>query len=403
MPSKIRKRGENSYELAVSAGLDETGRQKVARRTVYAENDTEAKGKWIDFKSEVQRGLAPVLNKDKMTVKQFYDYWKEKHANARYAKSTLSVYETMFVRIEAGLGHLYLHKMKPRHILEFMAQLNAPDASKDDTPLTDRTIMKHYELLRLLFTAAYKWKFIPENIIQDIDAPRMEHRQKEIPSEEGVKRFFEVLQKAPLKNQLACLLMFSGGLRREEVHGLKWGDLDFDKNTVTISRAAVYVAGTGIEIKSTKTAASRRTISLPPSIMRMLAKYQQEVKALYKRRAKRRKVVLLDDPIASDKWVFTAPDGSIGHPHQTNNFLKRFCEDNHLENFTPHILRHLHGSYLLQSGIDLAAVSQKLGHTKKSFTADVYIHAIQSVEQQTAVVMEGILTNLTDKNTKGQA
>lgn len=94
---------------------------------------------------------------------------------------------------------------------------------------------------------------------------------------------------------------------------------------------------------------------------------------------------------------------TITHPHQTNNFLKRFCEDNHLENFTPHVLRHLHGSYLLQSGIDLAAVSQKLGHTKKSFTADVYIHAIQSVEQQTAVVMEGILTNLTDKNAKGQA
>lgn len=65
---------------------------------------------------------------------------------------------------------------------------------------------------------------------------------------------------------------------------------------------------------------------------------------------------------------------------------------------TPHILRHLHGSYLLQNGIDISAVSKILGHTKKSFTLDTYIHTIQTLEKETASVMQNVLNNMKASN-----
>ncbi|MCE5287572.1 MAG: tyrosine-type recombinase/integrase [Pelosinus sp.] len=83
--------------------------------------------------------------------------------------------------------------------------------------------------------------------------------------------------------------------------------------------------------------------------------------------------------------------------------MTRFCRDSKLDKVSPHLLRHMMGSYLLKSGIDLAAVSHKLGHANKSFTANTYIHALESAVKQSETVMQDILTNLKAQKNKGQA
>ena len=71
---------------------------------------------------------------------------------------------------------------------------------------------------------------------------------------------------------------------------------------------------------------------------------------------------------------------------------------------SPHLLRHMSGSYLLKGGIDIAGVSKKLGHSDKSFTMKTYIHSLESTEKQTATVMQNILNNLKEPQAKkGQA
>ncbi|MDF2636102.1 MAG: integrase family protein [Pelosinus sp.] len=180
------------------------------------------------------------------------------------------------------------------------------------------------------------------------------------------------------------MLDFSLGLRREEIFGLKWQEINFDKCTMTIALASVYVPKNGIVIKDTKTDNSYRTLLLPPDIVAMLQEWRDEVKATAKRRAKRNKVVILDDPVGPDKWIFSQPDGhTVGHPHAFNNFLKRFCADHKLPLISPHSFRHLSGGYLLKSGLDIATISAKLGHSDKSFTMKTYIHELQSISRTT--------------------
>jgi len=89
--------------------------------------------------------------------------------------------------------------------------------------------------------------------------------------------------------------------------------------------------------------------------------------------------------------VFSQFNGSVGHPHSFNTFIEKFCEEDNLPEIGPHTFRHMYGSYLLRSGVDLAAVSSMLGHANKSFTANTYIHALQLAKDQPAVVMQGIL------------
>lgn len=101
---------------------------------------------------------------------------------------------------------------------------------------------------------------------------------------------------------------------------------------------------------------------------------------------------------------FIAGLGVVRLIQALNVFLIKFCAENNLFHFTPHLLRHLHGSYLLKNGLDIAKVSKSLGHAKKSFTLDTYIHTLESVEEETANVMQDVLTALRNKKTKkGQA
>ena len=83
--------------------------------------------------------------------------------------------------------------------------------------------------------------------------------------------------------------------------------------------------------------------------------------------------------------------------------MRRFRIDNDFPAISPHLLRHMTGSYLLNSGIDIAAVSAELGHSNKSFTMKTYIHALESTKEQSALVMQDILSNLKSRPQKDQS
>lgn len=410
MPSKIKKRGKNSYLLTVSDGYDSAGKQIVYTKTVTADNDTEAGNLYDQFFSECLQGKVLPSNVEKMTMKQFYDYWKEHYAESTHEELTKIYNDDLFARIEVVLGHLRIDKVQPRQILDFIKQISAPDAGKDDKPLEVSTIKKHYTLLKTLFTCALGWNLITSNPMKNIKAPKkaknaiQKDKKKKILNKAEMSALLDKLSGEPVKNQLWVLLAFSKGLRREEIFGLQWGDIDFDNSKITINRAAVYVRKKGINIKDTKSDNSFRVLTMPPDLSAMLKEWQTELRNIVKKRNKRRKVVSIEDPAGSGKWIFPQFDGTVGHPHSFNTFLRRLKNNNSLPNVSPHMLRHMTGSYLINSGIDIAAVSAELGHSNKAFTMKTYIHELQSAQEQSAATMQGILENLkTDTKKKGQA
>lgn len=403
MPSKIRKRGSDSYELTVSAGY-ENGKQGIFRKTVQASNDTEAKKLYKQFESDVLQGKILAAGTEKMTLNEFYVYWTRHYAEEHLEITTRAVDDHVFERIRTALGHLRIDKITPRQVLKFIDQLKQPDASINNSPLSQAYIRKHVSLLKTLLTHAYNWEFILSNPCDKVKLPRASRSSKKILSETELKQFLSALSGHKIfKHRLWVMLAFSKGLRREEIFGLQWQDIDFEKRTLTVARAAVYVAGSGIHEKDCKTDNSYRTLSVPADVLDMLATWREEVKLAAKRREKRNKVTVLDDPTAPEKWVFPQGDGSVGHPHAFNNFLKRFCKDHNLPSIGPHVFRHLSGSYLLNAGVDLAAVSAELGHSDKAFTLKTYLHELQSAKEHSANVMQGILENLKTETTKRQA
>ncbi|MDR3348553.1 MAG: site-specific integrase [Acidaminococcales bacterium] len=380
MPAKIQKRGNNSYLLTVPGGY-ENGRQRKFTKTIKADNVNQAKKEYNLFVAECMTGKALPASTPKMTLQQFYAYWKDKYAMPALAHKTIACNDFVADRILAALGHLQIHKITPFHCLELLDQLRRPDIGAHGKPLSSATIHKHYALLNELLTYAAKWDFIPFNPLAKVDPPKRKTAPKELPSPDRVSLFVSLIMgKAVLKHQIWVLLAFLLGLRREEIFGLKVQDIDFAAQTLKISRAVVYVHGLGNVIKDTKTAAGQRVLSLPPVLARLLNEYvsrPQQIKV-----------------VSFGRWLFAKGNGEPGQPDAFNNFLKRFVKKHSLPGITPHLLRHMHGSYLMRSGIDLAATSHQLGHTKKSFTADTYIHVTERVETRPAAVMQSVFDTL---------
>ena len=390
MPSKIKKRGD-SYLFTVSGGY-RNGQQITYTKTVKGLSPGEIKKEYHKFELDCEAGKVMPSTAPRMTLAQFFIYWQDNYCKHNLAPTTVRYNEAIAARILAALGHLPIHKITSQHCLQLLEQLRQPAAGATGKPLSDTTIRKHYTLLNELMNFAVKWDFVPVNPLTKIDPPKKSTNKKELPTQQEVTRFLQLLidetdaykdkQKKRyiecLQHQLWSTLAFVQGLRTEEIFGLQRHDIDGD--ILHIRRAAVYVAGQGVVIKDTKSVTSARQLALSPITKDLLAKYIAETNAF--------KVA------SAERWIFTQDAGQIAHPQIFNRFLQRFCKRYNLPNITPHLLRHMHGSYLMRSGLDLAATAHQLGHTNKSFTADTYIHVTERVDIRAAAVMQGVIDGM---------
>ena len=408
MPAKIEKRGEGKYRLNVSAGMGPDGKQVIHRKTIEAKSDREAEKQYGLFLAEIQKGN--VATSGKMTLKQFYDYWKDHYAEKNLKPKSVIGYNVTFSRIETALGHLYLDKIEPRHLHEFYKNLEEPGIyngrKKDQSCLSSVTVQKHHKLLHLLYNKAVKWGFSPYNPCEKVEAPKAKYKRIEIYNQEQTAEMLDLLATEDVKYQAMVLTALTGGIRRGELFGLIWRCVNFDNATVSIEQEILYIPKVGLTTSDLKTSASYRTISLPASVIHVLKSHKAEQAAQRLRLGghikQGGKWEGAEEP--EDDFVFTTWNGKPGHPDSFNNWLKKFTTKHGLPHISPHAFRHMNATYLLVSGVDVRTVSGKLGHSKTSTTTDIYSHLLKTAEQKTADVMEVFLKKAAEstKEKKGQ-
>lgn len=139
------------------------------------------------------------------------------------------------------------------------------------------TRFKFTPLLSSILNKAKKWQFLEMNPCQYIEAPKSKSKTMPIYEEDELINFLHLLlTEAKTKYQLFFLLAFSTGLRRSELLGLRYEDIDMDKLVVHVNQAAIVVKGKGIQYKDPKTEKSAAGVSFSPSILPILKKHLQE-------------------------------------------------------------------------------------------------------------------------------
>lgn len=257
------------------------------------------------------------------------------------------------------------------------------DDINSDIPLSDNTIAKYHRLISSMLTAAVHWQVIPYNPCSRVKPPRIEYKEAPVLDDRQVHQLIKCLDTEPLKYKTAIMLVLYSGMRRGELCGLNWSDIDFDNGNIHITKELLYTPNKGVYEDTPKTKLSRRVINIPPDMIKLLKRYRGE-QNMYR--------LSIGDQWHDTDKVFTSWNGNPMHPDSLSAWYKKFIVKHNLPDSHIHTLRHSSATLLIANGVDVATVSGRLGHANKSTTLNIYTHAIESADEIAAQKLQNILS-----------
>ncbi|GAC1402047.1 MAG: hypothetical protein NVSMB64_01150 [Candidatus Velthaea sp.] len=218
------------------------------------------------------------------------------------------------------------------------------------------------------------------NPVESVDSPRVDRREMRALDAAGISEL--LAGAAGTELELPIAVAVGTGLRRGELLGLRWSDIDVDAGRLSVRRSVETVNGI-TRTKPPKTARSARTISLPTFVVTVLRRCRAE-------QNERRLLLGLGRGTTEDP-VFTRGDAAAWEPAAFSLAFARLVKRAKLRHVRFHDLRHSFGTMALASGVDLKTVSNALGHSAISTTANVYLHAVESLERDAASRIDAML------------
>ncbi len=257
---------------------------------------------------------------------------------------------------------------------------------RDNTPLSNKTILEYHHFISVVLEQADKEMLIPFNPARKATPPKQKPHTANYFQIEDVERIRDCLELEPLKWRTFVHLLLISGARRGEIAGLKWDVIDWRNSRIHIQNNLLYAPDRGIYEEATKTEESDRFVTLPAETMELLKEY--------------RKWYLVQASNYSDQWhntnylFFQEKTGNAGkpmHPDTINGYLDRFSERYHLPHINPHAFRHTMASVLYFNKVDSISISKRLGHSKVSTTTDIYSHIMKEADKQSAECIANVI------------
>jgi integrase len=219
---------------------------------------------------------------------------------------------------------------------------------------------------------AVRWGYVVRNVADVADPPRAKTPEMRVWSPVQLRAFLDHVRGDRL--YAAWLLAATTGMRREEILGLRWSDLDLDAGRVAVRRPRILV-DYQVLVSEPKTAKGRRSLALDPVT----------VAALRAHRAR-----LAEEKLAvggryrDSELVFTRPDGTAVHPERFSDWFRRRVRAAGLPRIRLHDVRHSYAPAALAAGVPAKVVSERLGHANIAITMDTYSHVLPGLDEQAA-------------------
>jgi integrase len=247
--------------------------------------------------------------------------------------------------------------------------------------LAPRTVKHIHRVLTRAFGHAAKWDVVKRSVMSRVDTPKVPMTEAAVLQLAEIPKMLAGLRGKPLYS--IAVIALGGGLRRGEILGLRWSDVNFDAGTVHVAQALEQTRA-GLRFKSPKNSRSRRTISISPAVV-------TELRAHWKTQQEQRLTLGLGRT-APDGLIFATWDGSPKRPDNLSGDFGTAMKAIGLPHITLHSLRHTHASQLITSGMDVLSVSRRLGHSSATITLSVYGHLL-TPHDRAADITQIMLTN----------
>lgn len=346
------------YYVNLDFGIDpETGKQ--IKKTQTFEKLSQARAALR--KHEVNKDNGQLVLPQNTTLSQWLDVWINDVVKLNRQSTTVYAYKKMIDKhIVPALGTIPLQKLTPQHLQKYYA-----DKIREGK-ISSNTVRKHHDLLNAALRVAVKQGIIFVNPASRVDPPKTKRPEIHYYSMEQVQELLRLSE----GTRLEILIKLAGllGLRREEIVGLKWEHIDFQRKRIEICEVRTS-AGNQVVTKEPKTSTSRRTLHMPDIIEDALLK-EQEKQEEYKK--------AFGSSYQDSGYVFTYEDGRPFRPNYASDLFTNFIKKNNLPPLTLHGLRHSFASIANAKGIPMYDIGKALGHSSPATTSKIYTHLLDA-------------------------
>lgn len=257
---------------------------------------------------------------------------------------------------------------------------------KNNDPLAPATVLAYHRTLSAVLAKAVKWGYLQSNPADRAEKPKLSRQESPYLEETEARHLLELLQAEPIKWRALITFDLLSGLRRAELLGLRWEDVDLDNYMIQIKQTSNYLPGLGVYVGTPKTATSRRPLRLSQAAILLLLEYKTWQDA--------QREALGDAWADRDGRVFTTDTGTPIFPDSVTQWFTRFVQRTGLPKVTVHSLRHTYASLMIADGTPLVVVSHRLGHAQTSTTANIYAHVIASADAKAQEAMDNKFKDL---------
>jgi integrase len=374
---RLEKHG-NKWSVVLDLGKDKNGKRNRKRLGSY-DLKSQAKKKLLEVENQLTKG--DFIEDDKKKFGDFLDFWLEKYAKRNTRPTTYYGYESMIrVHIKPSLETLKLVDLKPHHLLEYYDR-------KQKDGLSAQTVRHHHRLISKVLNDAFGWGLVLKNVAQGIKAPVPDKKEMKYLNSNQVEQFLKFTEETTMYHPLFFTAVHTG-LRKSELIGLRWKDVDFDNEMLSIVETVKRVKGM-YDISPPKNGKTRK-VRMTESLVGFLKEYKQKQDRIKS---------LLGESFNPSNRVFCNSKGKIIISSELTRHFKRALKKANLPDVRLHDIRHTHATLCLQEGGNILSLSERLGHSTTTFTMDVYGHVTQDMQKQLVEKFDKLFNPSKDKDT----
>ena len=369
---QIITRGDHRWLIRVYLGRDhETNRRKYHNRTIHGPM-REAQAYLTRRLRE--RDLGRDLEGAKITLNEYLDRWLKTAVKTRVREKTCQDYEGMLRRyVRPSLGERLLTALRPLDLQNTYQQMI-------ERGLSARTVRYTHAVLRSAMRQAVTWRLLLESPADGLTLPQRPRREmRALTTVEQVRMLLKAALATPHGPVLAVAV--TTGMRPSEYLGLRWQDIDWGRQTVSVVRSLRRLNGRWC-FADTKRSRSRRPIKLQRWVADMLRHlYMASTTA-----------TTSNDPFPEGTdLVFKTVSGHPVNPDCLAKHFRSILEVAGLPRIRPYDLRHTAATLALAAGVSPKVVSEQLGHASTAFTLDIYAHVLPHMQDEAAAKVEAML------------
>lgn len=394
----IEKRG-NKYRVYWDVGTPENRKRRMMSFNTSEEADQFKK------KIEYETSIGLCYDLSNMSFGEYLDYWLKLHRKD-LELSTLQSYEnTIKNHIKPHLGRIKLIKLGPLHLENYYnflleegrvnrikrriekleEELQAATSEEKEklerrikkahnsikkieeegnTGLSRINIEQHHRIIHAALNQAVLWQMVPRNVADAVKPPKVGKYEITYLQKEQVNKFIDAIKGSPDYPIIATAIFT--GMRRGEILGLRWQDVDFGTGIIHVRQQSQYLPGPGYFFKKPKRNSERDIpIPLPLSyILRQVKKEQDKIKQIYEE----------SHAYQDHDLVFCRPDGTPLDGNGVRIRLKKLLKKHNLPEVRFHALRHTFATMCRAAGLSISDVQDLLGHADISTTKKLYTH-----------------------------